>query len=142
MREKDVILKVKPSVWDKLTPFQKGLWVVDETEERWLQLKAKYPKIKYVEVYFESEKGLSEYTFEKAHERVAKVLGLRSKKVISKVNPHAGNAKSAKQLQDQKEKRKELRDQSIEYMKRTNYFPDWGYLPRTYNSFDDPIDNL
>ena len=51
-------------VWNRFTEYQKGygLWLMGETEERWRQLIKKYPKIRHKEVYFESEKGLSNNT--------------------------------------------------------------------------------
>lgn len=140
MRESDVILKVKRNIWNGFSPFQKGLWLVDETEERWLQLRKKYPKVKFVEVYFEAEKGLSNNTFENAHDRVAKVLGLKSKRVISKVNPHASATKTVKQINEQKSRRLALKKADEVYMKKMNYKPDWSYLPETYNTYDDPAE--
>jgi hypothetical protein len=45
-------LLVLPSlkVWEQFTIFQKALWLMDETEARWNQLKATYPAMKTAEV--------------------------------------------------------------------------------------------
>jgi hypothetical protein len=47
--------------------FQKGLWMVDETEARWQRyILEQFPSLNYKEVYWESTEGLSNHTFENA----------------------------------------------------------------------------
>jgi hypothetical protein len=135
-RPDDVIIKIKPDIWETLTPFQKGLWVVDETEEQWLRLIKKYPSIKYVEIYFESEKGLSDNTMTKAMKQVADVLGIEPATHEVHSNVHVPDTMAQKL--EKTNHRKKMKEEDEYYRKAFNYFPNWSYLPPTYNTFEDP----
>ena len=133
LRQQDIILKVfdNKKTWDSLSHFQKALWLVDETEERWLSLIRKYPKIAYKEVYFESEPGLSDNTLEKCTDVFADLLGLKRRKKVDVVNRHVTNDAKTKISK----LHTELRLADSVYLSKTKYKPDWSYLPATYSSY-------
>ena len=140
LRQEDVIIKIdgKKKIWDNFSPFQKALWVVDETEEQWMRLLKKYPKIKYQDIYFESEHGLSNNTMGEALLKVAAALGLTVAKHEVHTNVHLPDSMTEKLAKSHH--RKKLKEEEEFYMNALNYHPNWTYLPPTYNSFDDPPD--
>ena len=138
LRKEDVIIKMdgKEDVWNKFSPFQKGLWVVDETEEQWLRLLKKYPKIKFRDIYFESEHGLSNNTMGDALLEVADVLGLTLSPHEVHTNVHVTESMAVKLAKSGH--RHSMKQEDKFYRDALDYHPDWFYLPPTYNSFDDP----
>jgi len=50
-----VVLKIDPEKWRMLSPYQRGLWYVDELEARWNRFIQEFPQAKYIEVSWSSK---------------------------------------------------------------------------------------
>ena len=131
-RSEDVRLKVSPHVWDSFDHFQRSLWIVDETEARWCQLLKMYPTMNVREVYWENLNG-TKYTFAKAVESFAAMLGLTASSLDVHKNKH-GNQNTHKTATERDEL---LKYQELDrvYQKAMNISFDWSYLPKTYTSY-------
>lgn len=133
----DVVIKIdskNEDVCNKFSPFQKALWVVDETRPKnnadeteeqcidrrtmhyWLRLLQKYPKIKFRDIYFESEHGLSNNTMGKAMLDIADVLGLTVAPHEVHTNVHVTDTMAEKQKLAKSGHRKKLKQKRMSFI--------------------------
>ena len=75
--EDEVILRVPNGTrtWETFSNVQKALWIADETEARWRQLKARVPSLSYVEILWGK---VWDGSMEHGALQVARLLGLHS----------------------------------------------------------------
>jgi hypothetical protein len=95
-RTDEVINKVSTDVWGNFTNFQRALWMVDEIEARWRQLKAAYPKMEHLEVLW--GKCWPE-SFSIAATKIGKLIGVHKPITVEYAEEqhrgsHVGNASS------------------------------------------------
>jgi hypothetical protein len=105
------------TMWKEMSAFQKGLWIIDETQARWTAFKAELPHLQYVELpTWSAADGTS---MPRVHATMSTLLGTTdSHQVYPKVKVHAGLMTTPAQ---QKVTRKTHERLDVEYKTRMGY---------------------
>ncbi len=137
-RQEDLVLNVTRQMWNNFSNFQRALWLVDETEERWLKLKMKFPLIRTIDIYWETENedGSNEYSFEAAALKIAKIIGYKNKTSLPTNAVYARHTpESMKQQISSRESQLKLMEEDKDYQEKLGVDFTWSYLPKSYNQF-------